>query len=289
MAPELVNGVLVNTLVLASMYILAALGFAFLFNMLGVINLAHGAVYMIGAYVSYYILAGTGLSNWISMIISTLIMAGFGLLMERICFTPFQASFNKVIMVCVAVMTILQTTTVIMSGVALLKIPSFAISGGTTVLLGITISNEKLVTLAVGVFLLLVVLYIVNFTTLGRQMQAVAQNRTGAALQGIKIRRISAIVCALGFGLAAVAGSMMGAYQNLSTNMGDNMTLKILMLVMLAGAGSMNGVIITGILVAFLDSFFPTIVQGYSAAAWSSGIIVVLLLIKPKGFFGHEM
>lgn len=277
----------INTLVLASMYILASLGFAFIFNMLGTINLAHGAIYMIGAYLCYYILTGLDISNWLAMIISAIILAAFGILMESVCFTPFQADFSKIIMVGVALMTILQTTATILSGASIQSIPSFAT--GSASFGSVTISNEKLVTFAVGVGLLLVVLYIVNYTKLGSQMEAVAQDRLGAALQGIPIRRVSAIVSALGCALAAIAGSMMGAYQSLSSSMGDSMNLKILMLVMLAGAGSMNGIIISGIVIAFLDSFFPVLVQGYGASAIAAGIIVVLLLIKPKGFFGHEM
>lgn len=97
------------------------------------------------------------------------------------------------------------------------------------------------------------------------------------------------LVCAMGFALAAVAGSMMGAYQQVSSNMGDNINVRILMLVMLAGAGSMNGIIITGFLMALLDSVCPIIWDSYTASAIACSAVVILLLIRPKGFFGHEM
>jgi branched-subunit amino acid ABC-type transport system permease component len=111
----------------------------------------------------------------------------------------------------------------------------------------------------------------------------------GASLQGIPINKVSALVCGLGFALAAVSGSMMGAYQQLSPYMGDNMNIRILMLVMLAGAGSMNGILATGVIMALLDSICPVLFQSYTASALSCSVIVVLLLIRPKGFFGHEM
>lgn len=277
----------ISTLVLASMYILASLGFAFIFNMLGSINLAHGAIYMVGAYICYYVGDMFGLSNWLSMLIATVILALFGLLLERFMFRPFLDDFSKIIMLGVALMTILQTTTTILSGTKTQKIPSFG--EGSTPVLGMYLSNEKIVTFGVGIVLLLVVLYIVNYTALGRQMEAVSQDRLGAALQGIPIHRVSAIVCAIGCALAAISGSMMGAYQKMSPYMGDNMNLRILMLVMLAGAGSMKGVIITGVVMGLLDSFFPVVFDGYVASAVVAGIVVVLLLIRPKGFFGHEM
>ena len=279
--------ILLNSLVLGVMYILAALGFAFIFNMLSSVNLAHGALYMFAAYICYYVAVAFGVNNWVAMIIAAVILAGIGFLLERFMFRLFFDDFDKIIMVGVALMTILQTAATIASGTKTLVIPQFA--AGNTNIAGLTVTNEKLVTLGVGLLLLFASLYMVNRTSLGRQMQAVSQDRLGASLQGININRVSAVICAIGCALAAVAGSMMGAYQGLSATMGDTMNLRILMLVMLAGAGSMNGIIITGIIMGFLDSLFPTIIQGNAASAVVIAIVVILLLIRPRGFFGHEM
>jgi len=269
------------------MYILTALGFAFIFNMLSSINLAHGALYMISAYACYALSTWFGVSNWVALIISAVLLAAVGLLLERVMFRPFFNDFDKTIMVGVAVMTILQTAATIATGTKTLVIDSYA--KGSTVLGSVSVSNEKLLTFGIGLVLLLASLYLVNRTALGRQMEAVSQDRLGAALQGININKVSALICAIGCALAAVAGCLMGAYQGLSSTMGDTMNLRILMLVMLAGAGSMNGILITGVVMGFLDSLFPVIIQGNAASAAAIAIVVVLLLIKPKGFFGHEM
>lgn len=284
---SLMPNILINSLVLGIMYILASLGFAFIFNMLGSINLAHGALYMISAYLCYYAMSLLGVSNWVALIISAVIMAGFGFLLERFMFRLFFDDFDKIIMLGVALMTILQTAATIATGNKTLVISPFAT--GNSMLGSIQISNEKILTFSIGLILLLAALYMVNRTPLGRQMEAVSQDRLGASLQGININRVSAIICAIGCALAAVAGCMMGAYQGLSATMGDTMNLRILMLVMLAGAGSMNGIIVTGIVMGFLDSFFPVLIQGNAASAVAIAIVVALLLIKPKGFFGHEM
>jgi branched-chain amino acid transport system permease protein len=228
-----------------------------------------------------------GASNWVAMIISAVILAAVGLVLERFMFRLFFNDFDKIIMVGVAIMTILQTAATIASGTKTLVITSYAT--GSTIIGKISISNEKLLTFGIGLVLLLASLYLVNRTALGRQMQAVSQDRLGAALQGININKVSALICAIGCALAAIAGCLMGAYQGLSSTMGDTMNLRILMLVMLAGAGSMNGILITGIVMGFLDSLFPVIIQGNAASAAAIAIVVVLLLIKPKGFFGHEM
>ena len=279
--------IMVNALVLSSMYILASLGFAFIFNMLGSVNLAHGAFYMLAAYITYYLCAKAGLNNWVAMLLSAVALAVIGIAMERFVFRPFQTEFDRVVMVSVALMTMLQQLAVQVSGSQTISIPAY---GSGTVDLGfMMLTNEKLITFAVGLILLLVTLFIVYRTKLGMQMEAISQDRLGAALQGIQVGKVSMLVCALGFALAAVAGSMMGAYQQVSSNMGDNINVRILMLVMLAGAGSMNGIIITGFLMALLDSVCPIIWDSYTASAIACSAVVVLLLIRPKGFFGHEM
>ena len=279
--------ILINTLVLGVMYILAALGFAFIFNMLGTMNLAHGSLYMVGAYLCYYLCAAAGLNNWVAMVIAAIVLAAVGLLLEKVMFRPFLADFDRIVMISVGLITIGQTIANILTGNKAMVIPAYA--AGITRIAGTSVSNERLVTFGVGLVLLLIALYIVNYTALGRQMEAVSQDRLGAALQGININRVSAIVCAIGIGLAAVAGCFMGAYQGLSSNMGDTMNLRILMLVMLAGAGSMNGILIAGTVMGFLDTIFPLYFAGNAGSAIPIAIVVVLLLIKPKGFFGHEM
>ncbi len=282
-----IPNILVNTLVLASMYILASLGFAFIFNMLGSVNLAHGAFYMLAAYITYYLCAKAGLNNWVAMLLAAIVLAGIGVLMERFVFRPFQTEFDRVVMVSVALMTMLQQLAVQVSGSQTISIPAY---GNGNINLGFTmLTNEKLITFVVGVILLIITLIIVYRTKLGMQMEAISQDRLGAALQGIQVNKVAALVCALGFALAAVAGSMMGAYQQVSSNMGDNINVRILMLVMLAGAGSMNGILITGCLMALLDSVCPIIWDSYTASSIACSAVVILLLIKPKGFFGHEM
>ena len=282
-----IPNIMVNALVLASMYILASLGFAFIFNMLGSVNLAHGAFYMLAAYITYYLCAKAGLNNWVAMLLAAIVLAAIGIVMERFVFRPFQTEFDRVVMVSVALMTMLQQLAVQVSGSQTISIPAYG--NGVLDLGFMTLTNEKLITFLVGLILLIITLFIVYRTKLGMQMEAISQDRLGAALQGIQVIKVAMLVCGMGFALAAVAGAMMGAYQQVSSNMGDNINVRILMLVMLAGAGSMNGILITGFLMALLDSVCPIIWDSYKASAIACSAVVVLLLIRPKGFFGHEM
>jgi branched-chain amino acid transport system permease protein len=284
---ELATTTVVNWLILSSMYILAALGFAFLFNMLRILNFAHGAIYMIGGYICYIFIIGMGFNNWVALALATLIVAAFGVFLEKFCFRPFVGDFNRTVMICIAIVIILQTTVNIMVGEKTMAIPPFA--EGVFRAGPIAVSNERIVTFAIGAALLVIILWFVNRTKWGQQMQAIAQDRIGAALQGINIYRTSSIAFALGCGLAAIAGCLMGAYLRLSPFMGDLMLVKVLIIVMLAGAGSLGGILITGLVLGALNAALPVLIPGAASDAVIIAIVVILLLVRPQGFFGYEV
>jgi len=283
---ELAVTTVVNLLILSSMYILTALGFAFLFNMLRILNLAHGAIYMIGGYIGYIFIFALGINHWVSLILATLIVAAFGVFLEKFCFRPFVGDFDRTVMICIAIVVILQTTVTIMVGNKTMAIPTFAegvLRAGPTF-----ISYERIVTFAIGAILLGAIIWFVNRTRLGQQMQAIAQDMEGASLQGINVHRISALAFALGCALAAIAGCLMGAYLRLSPHMGDLMLVRVLIIVMLAGAGSLRGILIAGLILGALNAALPVLIPGAASDAVIISVVVVLLLIRPQGFFGYE-
>jgi branched-chain amino acid transport system permease protein len=284
---ELVIATLVNFLILSSMYILVALGFAFLFNMLRILNLAHGAIYMIGGYIGLLFIVSLGFNQWIGLILTTLIVAAFGIFLEKFAFRPFVGDFDRTVMVCIAIAVILQTAVNILYGTETLALPAFVEGVLRTELA--SISYERITTFAIGALLLGVMVWFVNKTRWGQQMQAIAQDLEGASLQGINVNRISALACFIGCGLAAVAGCLMGAYLRLGPFMGDVMLVKVLIIVMLAGVGSVSGILISGLVLGALDAALPVLITSAASDAISVGIIVVLLLIRPRGFFGYEI
>jgi branched-chain amino acid transport system permease protein len=283
---EQVAATISNILVLSSMYILVALGFAFLFNMLGILNLGHGAIYMVGGYLGLALISGLGVNPWIALILSALIMAAFGIFLERFCFRPFVGDFNRIVMISVVITVVLQTGVNIIAGTQVLSLPPFA--EGVFRSDVFSISYERIVTFAIGAILLVLMILFVNKTKWGQQMQAIAQDLEGASLQGINVNRISALACALGCGLAAIAGCLVGAFLSLGPFMGDTMLVKVLILVILAGIGSISGIFITGLALGAMNSVLPVIFNGAISDAIAVGVVIILLLIKPKGFFGHE-
>jgi len=283
---ELAVATITNLLILSSMYILVALGFAFLFNMLGIPNFAHGAIYMLGGYIGLALISAVGINQWAALIIAAVAMGAFGVFLERFCFRPFVGDFNRIIMVCVAVIVILQTSVNIIVGTQIVSLPPFA--EGVLRIGLVSVSYERIATFAVGAFLLGAVVWFVNRTKWGQQMQAISQDIEGAFLQGIKVHRISALASFIGCALAAIAGCMIGAYLSLGPFMGDFMLVKVLILAILSGVGSISGIFIAGLVLGALDSILPLFISGAASDAVAVGIVVVLLLIRPQGFFGHE-
>jgi branched-subunit amino acid ABC-type transport system permease component len=284
---ELVFQTAVNAVILASAYILVSLGFAFLFNMLGILNLAHGAVYMVAGYLAYAFIVGLGMSHWFAMLLATAIVAALGVFLERFCFRPFVGDFNRLVMICVAITVILTTSVNIIIGTQQMAIPTFA--QGVFRSGFISVNWDRAITFGVGAGILILTTLFVNRSKWGRQMQAISQNMEGASLQGINIGRISAVACAVGFALAGIAGCLMGTLYNLSPFMGQSTLVKVLMIIILAGVGSFGGIFIVGLILGILYGVLPVLLPGAASDAIAVTIFMILLLFRPQGFFGHEV
>ncbi len=137
--------------------------------------------------------------------------------------------------------------------------------------------------------ILVAIILFVDRSRWGAQMQAVTQNREGAALAGHPVQPGGrASPAAVGFGLAAIAGVFMGSLYNLTPFMGDITLIKVLMLVILAGVGSFNGIFYVGALLGVLYGALPVVLHGAVVDALASVMVLALLVIRPQGFFGHE-
>jgi branched-chain amino acid transport system permease protein len=283
---ELTIITIINALVLSSMYILVALGFAFLFNIMGILNFAHGAIYMVSGYICYQLAVEWGLNQWLSMLLSIMSVGAFGLFLEKYCFRPFFGNLDRTIIVCIGIIIILETTVNVTVGTLVRSLPAFV--PGILKSGAFSISAEKLITLIIGGSLLVAIIWFNRSTKMGQQMQAISQNLEGAALQGISIHRISALACVLACSLAAVAGCLMGAIFSLSPFMGGQMLLKALELVILGGIGSVGGIFFAGLIIGTLDATLPLLIGGAGSEAIGVGVIITVLLFRPQGFFGRE-
>jgi branched-chain amino acid transport system permease protein len=190
------------------------------------------------------------------------------------------------VMVGVAVNMVLQTAVNALLGTKMQALP--ALFDGYLRVGVLSVSYQRISIFLIGALLLGLVMWFVKRTRRGQQMQAVSQDIEGAYLSGINVHRVSALATALGSGLAAVAGCLMGSYLMLGPYMGDIMLIKALVLVILAGIGSIGGIFLTGLLLGGLDAVVPVVFSGAISDAIPYIIVVLVLLVRPQGFFGRE-
>lgn len=284
--PELLAQVALNALMLSSMYILMALGFAILLSVMRVLNFAHAVIYMGGGYICYQLAIVYGLNQWLSLMLAAIIMGLFGLFLERFCFRPFFGDVNRTLVMTLALIVIIESVVNILVGTQIRSLPAFA--SGIIRTGGVSLSVERLVTFIISAALLLVIIFFIQKTKIGQQMLAVSQDATGAVLQGINIYRVSAVATVIACALAAVAGSLMGAIFSLSPYMGGHMLVKAIEIVILAGIGSIGGVLVAGLILGTIDATLPILMSGSASDVVGLGIVILILLFRPQGLFGHE-
>ncbi len=277
----------VNVLMLSSIYVLATLGFALVFSVMRIMNFAHGAVYMAGGYVCYYFWVVFGLNPWVSLALTMLVTALFGLFIERFCFRPFQLDFEKAIVMAVALVIILQTAANLTVGPTVKGLPPLLTNifkVGSVVL-----KADRVVVLVICILQLAALTIFIQKSKIGQAMLAIAQDRDAAALQGINTSRISALACAMGCGLAGLAGGLVGSVLVLHVGMSNVILVKIIAVVILSGIGSIGGIWAGGLILGALDAVVPYVLPAAVSESLGLGLIILILVIRPQGFFGQEV
>jgi branched-chain amino acid transport system permease protein len=277
----------VNGIVLSAIYIMVALGLALLLSIMGIFNFAHGAIYMVGAFITYGLAKSVGINQWLALLISMLVMGFFGLGLERFFFRPFGGKAFEVIVISVALILILETSIVVTVGGSNRALPAF-IPGAIKIGMA-SVTYDRILTLGIGIVLLVLLTLLVQKTKIGQQMLAVAQDREGAALQGINVNRTAAVAAVIACVLASLSGSLMCSLYFLGPFMGDNMLMKAIEVVILSGMGSFGGILVGGLIIGFMDAVLPVAMNPLAAQAITIGIIILILLLRPRGLFGYEL
>ena len=253
---------------------------------MGIVQVSHGEIYMIGAYAVYYMVSGLGLNFYLALILATLVVGCLGILLERLCFRPFRGQPDQAFTVSIALILILQNLVLFIAG-GNPRTYSVPFKGIIRVM-GVSISWERLVIVIVGGVLLLALFLFIRKTKTGLAMLAISQEREGAALQGINIDRISALAMFLGCGLAAIAGSLVGGLFSISPTMGGFALMKGIAVIILGGLGSISGAVLGGLILGLIDGVLPILTTTHIAGLVGFATIIVILIFRPQGISGHE-
>ena len=282
-------GLLVQSAVIGvsigSIYILMALGLTLMFGMMHIINFAHGAVYMLGAFVIYYVFFQGGVPYFAAFVIAMVLLGAFGYLIERSVYRPIKGGIEPTLVALLALTTLLQAAGYPVFGQLDKHVPP--VFQGTRNILGVMISVERLMVIPVAGALVVGLYLFINKTRIGAAMRAIEQDKEAAALQGVNVHVVNGLAFAVGFALAAAAGALMAPIFKLDPMMGEQPLLKAFIIIILGGLGSIPGAILGGIMLGLIDSIVATALGAEPAFLLSFVFIILVLLFKPTGLFGH--
>jgi branched-chain amino acid transport system permease protein len=287
---------LINGLTLGSIYGLIAIGYTMVYGIIGMINFAHGDIFMIGAFgalITYLVVVSVlyappvALALLIMMIVAMLLTSLYNWTIERVAYRPLRGSFRLAPLITAIGMSIALSNFVqVTQGPRNKPIPPLI--SPTYTIGGITISLKQLVIMLVTVALLAIFWYIVNKTPLGRAQRACEQDRRMAALLGVDVDRTISITFIMGAALAAVAGTMFLMYYGVVVfSDGFVPGVKAFTAAVLGGIGSIPGAVLGGLLIGFIESMWSAYfsIDYKDVAAFS--ILAIVLIFLPSGLLGR--
>jgi branched-chain amino acid transport system permease protein len=293
---ELVNGVTTGAL-----YSLIALGFSMVYGVLKLLNFAHGDLYMVGAYIGFFVIQWFGGAQHLTIAVPLLLVimfvlaaglvGGLGVAIERFAYRPLRdAPRIAPLITAIGVSFFLESSALLLFG-AQYRVYNTAdfISLSSGIQIGsVTIDSVQILVLVLGVVLMTGLQLLVNRTRLGRQMRAVAADREAAEMLGINVNFVITATFFLGSALAGVAGIMGGLlFNQVTSTIGFIAGLKAFTAAVVGGIGSIPGAMLGGLVIGLAESF----VTGYISSTYSNlivfGLLIVVMLVRPSGLLGR--
>jgi len=267
-----------------SLYILIALGLTLLFGMMNVINFAHGAIYMLGAFVVYYFFARWGLPYAVVLILVFIFLALFAVVVERFLYRPLRGNLGAALVMFLGLSILLESSGFLVFGVTLKSTPT--VFPGLVQVGFLSISVERIAIIPITAALLLGFYFLLYRTRYGKAMRAVSQDTEAAALQAINVHRIRALAFALSFGLAGIAGALVAPMGFIDAAMGARPLLMSIIVIILGGLGSFRGAIVAALMVGVFESIATVFVGSDIAYLLLFIFVLVFLIFRPAGLFG---
>jgi branched-chain amino acid transport system permease protein len=290
---------LVNGITLGMIYGLIAVGYTMVYGIIGMINFAHGDVFMVGAFIGLIVLTAlTGFTSLpvgilIALLLSAALCGLYGFSIERVAYRPLRGSFRLAPLISAIGMSILLENYVQTTQGALERAIPAVIPGGITLMkengFVVQLSWMQMAIVVVTLVTLGIFTYIVTKTPLGRAMRAVEQDAKMAALLGIDTNRTISYTFIIGSALAAVAGVMFLLYYGvIDFYIGFNAGIKAFTAAVLGGIGSLPGAVLGGLLIGLIEAFW----SGYATVAYKDvavySILAIVLMFMPTGLLGRH-
>lgn len=300
-----------NGLSIGSIYAIFALGYTLVYSILGIINLAHGAIFTLGAYFTYALMGGNFGFNGllanaalpiklpfaIALILASILAGLVGVVMERVAFQPLRRQGSDPLL---TVVSSLGVGVVIVNLIQyLVGAESYTYPANTygnlppAINFGsadnpIPIRSVQVVIFAVSVVIVAILTYFINRTKYGKAMQAIAEDPTTASLLGINSDRFIILTFFISSFLAGLAGTLVASSVSIAgPYFGIAFGLRGLAVIVLGGLGSIPGAVVGGLVIGLVEAFVPSEFSGYKDAV-AFGILFIMLLVRPQGLLGRR-
>lgn len=291
MSSQLILQSLVSGILVGGIYGLVALGLALAFGVLKVLDVAHGELVMLGGYASFFAFTYWGLDPFASMPLVFVVMFGFGLGLYLLLFryvtrTEIHTRIKNSLLISFGLVLVLQALAVRFF-TADERTISTAYSFEAFTIGPVRVPVVRLAGLVVAVVAAVALEWMMSRTRFGRALRATSEDWTRAALTGVNVRRVYLIAFAISAALAGIAGSMVSLGYSVSPNIGLGWTLNALIVVVLAGLGSMRGIVVAGVFLGLVESFAGVWIGGQYREVAALVLFLVILSFRPQGFFGR--
>jgi branched-chain amino acid transport system permease protein len=284
---ELLLQTSVNALYAASYMALIAVGLVLIFGVMGVINFAHGELYMLGAYSVVYIYADEKLPFFLAVAAGLVFVGLVGLVMERGLFRPLRDNPLGGLIASIGFLLILQTLAVLGFGVRMEHIPPSTQQTLTVLgVEGVILPVQRLYVIVATIVLLGGLWLFLRRSRFGVALRACAQDKEAAALQGISMIQMARMAMFIGAALAGVAGALTAPLVRTYPFMGHSVIVTAFIIIIVGGIGSLEGAIVAAVLYALVNTFVTTFVDGVVADIVGLLLMLLVLVIRPTGLFG---
>jgi branched-chain amino acid transport system permease protein len=284
----LLTQVLVNGLLLGGLYGMMALGMSLIWGVMNIVNIAHGALIMLGAYLTFWTFTLWGWDPFVSLPATIVALFLYGYLVQRFLLNLIvRAQLFLTLLITFGLEVVMVNLARILWSSDLRQVtPSYAATNFEVG--GITIPYVRLWVFIATVVLSVLFLLLLERTKLGRAIRATSEELRAARLTGIPVAHIYAVTFGLGAALAGAAGGLWGMLFPITPIMGGSLTLKSFVVAVLGGLGTMMGAIIGGLVLGVAESMTSTYVGPTYPNAVSFGLLVLILIFRPTGLLGRR-
>jgi branched-chain amino acid transport system permease protein len=284
---ELLAQVLVSGLLLGGLYALMALGLSLVWGVLNIVNLSHGALIMLGAYVTWFLFTGAHLDPFVALPITAVVMFVVGYVIER-CVLNFviRGPMFNTLLITFGIEVVLTYLAQLWFSADFRAInPSYA--GANFRLAGVTIPTVQVLVFAIAIGLTVAMWLFLLHTRLGRGIRASAQNLVAARLYGVDPKRIYALTFGLGAALAGVTGGLYGTVSQINPYIGGPLTAKSFAIAIIGGLDNPLGVIVGGLVLGLVESLTALYFGSTYRDVASFGVLLLVLILRPTGLLGR--